>query len=90
MWLAVMQHLRRNECKSSLFRLYQYPFANPHGLNDPNHYTTPHDMALIARAAFANDIVKTVASTRTYTLPATKNNPSGLTVTMGHKMLKSK
>ena len=37
-------------------------FANPHGLNDPNHYTTPHDMALIARAAFANDIVKTVAS----------------------------
>ena len=47
-------------------------FANPHGLNDPNHYTTPHDMALIARAAFANDIVKTVASTRTYTLPATK------------------
>ena len=33
-------------------------FANPHGLNDPNHYTTPHDMALIARAAFANDIVK--------------------------------
>ncbi len=26
-------------------------FANPHGLNDPNHYTTPHDMALIARAA---------------------------------------
>ena len=62
-------------------------FANPHGLNDPNHYTTPHDMALIARAAFANDIVKTVATTRTYTLPATKKNPSGLTVTMGHKML---
>ena len=62
-------------------------FANPHGLNDPNHYTTPHDMALIARAAFANDIVKTVASTRTYTLPATNKNPSGLTVTMGHKML---
>lgn len=62
-------------------------FANPHGLNDSNHYTTPHDMALIARAAFANDIVKTVASTRTYTLPSTKKNPSGLTVTMGHKML---
>lgn len=62
-------------------------FTNPHGLNDPNHYTTPHDMALIARAAFQNDIVKTVASTRTYTLPPTIKNPSGLTVTMGHKML---
>ena len=62
-------------------------FVNPHGLNDPNHVTTPHDMALIARAAFQNDIVRTVASTRTYTLPATKNNPSGLTITIGHKML---
>lgn len=62
-------------------------FTNPHGLNDEQHYTTPHDMALIARAAFQNDTVKTVASTRTYTLPATKNNPSGLTVTIGHKML---
>ena len=29
----------------------------------PTIDTTPHDMALIARAAFANDIVKTVAST---------------------------
>ena len=62
-------------------------FTNPHGLNDANHYTTPHDMALIARAAFQNDVVKTVASTRTYTLPATIKNPSGLTVTIGHKML---
>lgn len=62
-------------------------FTNPHGLNDPEHYTTPKDMALIARAAFQNEVVKTVASTRTYSLPATKKNPSGLTVTMGHKML---
>ena len=62
-------------------------FTNPHGLNDTSHYTTPHDMALIARAAFQNDVVKTVASTRTYTLPATIKNPSGLTVTIGHKML---
>lgn len=62
-------------------------FTNPHGLNDSNHYTTPHDMALIARAAFQNDVVKTVASTRTHKLPATIKNPSGLTVTIGHKML---
>ena len=62
-------------------------FANPHGLNDPDHYTTPYDMALIARAAFENETVKTIAGTRTYTLPATKKNPSGLTVTMGHKMI---
>lgn len=65
-------------------------FTNPHGLNDVDHYTTPYDMALIARAAFNNDIVKTVASTRSYTLPQTIKNASGLTVTMGHKMLDPK
>ena len=65
-------------------------FANPHGLNDPDHYTTPYDMALITRAAFENKTVKTIAGTRTYTLPATKKNPSGLTVTMGHKMINPK
>ncbi len=61
-------------------------FTNPHGLNDPNHYTTPHDMALIAQAAFKNDTVRKVASTTTYTLPATKNN-GARTISMGHKML---
>jgi D-alanyl-D-alanine carboxypeptidase (penicillin-binding protein 5/6) len=38
-------------------------FANPHGLHDPNHYTTPYDLALIAREAmrypFFNQIIKT-------------------------------
>ena len=61
-------------------------FNNPHGLNDPNHYTTAHDMALIAQAAFQNDTVRKVASTVSYTLPATKNS-GARTITMGHKML---
>lgn len=61
-------------------------FTNPHGLNDANHYTTPHDMALIARAAFENGTVRTVASTLSYQLPATKKN-AARTITMGHKML---
>ena len=42
-------------------------------------------MALIAQAAFQNDTVRKVASTVSYTLPATKNN-SARTITMGHKM----
>ena len=29
-------------------------FANPSGLNDPNHYVSAYDMALIAKAAFNN------------------------------------
>lgn len=61
-------------------------FANPNGLNNSNHYTTPHDMALIARAAFGNDTVRKVASTLTYQIPATKIAGTR-TVSMGHKML---
>ena len=29
-------------------------FNNPHGLPDPNHYTTAYDMALFAREAMKN------------------------------------
>lgn len=61
-------------------------FVNPNGLNSSSHYTTPHDMALIARAAYQNDTVKKVSSTLSYQIPATKK-ASARTVTMGHKML---
>lgn len=63
-------------------------FVNPNGLNSANHYTTPHDMALIARAAFQNDTVRKVSSTLSYQIPATKK-ASARTVAMGHKMLYS-
>lgn len=61
-------------------------FANPNGLNDTQHYTTPRDMALIARAAFANPTVAKAASTLSYQIPATKK-AAARTITMGHKML---
>lgn len=61
-------------------------FVNPNGLNSSGHYTTAHDMALIARAAFQNETVKKVTSTLSYQIPATKN-ASARTVSMGHKML---
>lgn len=61
-------------------------FANPNGLNDTQHYTTPIDMARIASAAFANPTVAKVASTLSYQFPATKN-AGARTITMGHKML---
>ena len=63
-------------------------FANPNGLNNTEHYTTPRDMALIARAAFQNPTIAKVASTLSYEFPATKK-ASARTITMGHKMLYS-
>lgn len=48
-------------------------FANPHGLHDDQHYTTAHDLALIARAALSNPVVRKISSTREFNWPG-KNN----------------
>ena len=61
-------------------------FANPNGLNESTHVTTPYDMALIARAAYANSTIAAISSTLSYQLPATIKS-SGMTISMGHKML---
>lgn len=61
-------------------------FVNPHGLNNSSHYTTPRDMALIARAAFQNETLCKIATTLSYQIPATKK-AEARTVTMGHKMM---
>ena len=63
-------------------------FANPSGLNDPNHYTSAYDMALIGRAALENPTFMEIDSTLYYDLPVTKRNKEGLTIYPGHKMIK--
>jgi D-alanyl-D-alanine carboxypeptidase len=39
-------------------------FVTPNGLHDPNHYTTPHDMALIMKEALKHPEVLKVLSTQ--------------------------
>ncbi|PQV65015.1 D-alanyl-D-alanine carboxypeptidase (penicillin-binding protein 5/6) [Abditibacterium utsteinense] len=43
-------------------------FVNPHGLHDPNHYTTAHDLAVIARAALRIPFISEVARTKVATI----------------------
>ena len=62
-------------------------FANPSGLNDPSQLTSAWDMALIARAAMENEELLKIDSTESYDIPATKNNPNGVTITMEHKLI---
>jgi D-alanyl-D-alanine carboxypeptidase (penicillin-binding protein 5/6) len=47
-------------------------FKNPHGLHDPDHYTTAHDLALIARAAMEQPFFRQVVSTIYYTWKSPK------------------
>lgn len=41
-------------------------FVNPHGLHHPAHFTTPHDLALIARTAMEQPYFRRVVSTVNY------------------------
>ncbi|KGP70931.1 D-alanyl-D-alanine carboxypeptidase family protein [Pontibacillus yanchengensis] len=41
-------------------------FANPHGLDAEDHYSTAYDMALLTRYAMNNEIFRKVSSTTTY------------------------
>lgn len=41
-------------------------FVNPHGYHDPNHYTTPYDLALITKAAFSNLTLAKIAGKTNY------------------------
>ena len=43
-------------------------FANPHGLPDPNHYSTARDLAVIGREAMQNDTFRDIAGTITIKL----------------------
>ena len=41
-------------------------FMNPHGLHHPEHYTTPHDLALIGRAAMQQPVFRQFVGTLSY------------------------
>ncbi|MDU6985174.1 MAG: D-alanyl-D-alanine carboxypeptidase family protein [Terrisporobacter othiniensis] len=42
-------------------------FNNPHGLPDKEHYTTAYDMALMAREAMSNELIREIVSTKSIT-----------------------
>lgn len=62
-------------------------FNNPNGLWEKNHYTTTHDMALIARAAYKNETFAKITGTKWYKLPKTNKRKAGYTLHNHHGML---
>ena len=64
-------------------------FMNPHGLHDPDHYVSAHDMALIATAAYKTDWFRDICCLRTYNRPITAMNPTDAwVITNRHQMLR--
>ena len=49
-------------------------FVNAHGLDDPEHYTTAADLALIFRYCLSNSLLTEMIDTFTYEIPATNKS----------------
>lgn len=49
-------------------------FANPHGYQDENHYTTPYDLAKLAIYATKSETFMSIVSSTSYTIPKTNKN----------------
>ncbi|MBQ9780348.1 MAG: D-alanyl-D-alanine carboxypeptidase [Clostridia bacterium] len=60
-------------------------FVNPHGLDDPEHYTTAYELAVIAKEAMSHDLLKTIISTERKTIP--HNGEEGVRLLLNHNKL---
>lgn len=73
--------------KATSLGLFNTHFSNPHGLDAEAHYTTAYELAVIARAALQNSLLKTIVSTRKTTIP--HQNTDGVRLLVNHnKMLR--
>lgn len=71
--------LMNKKCEELL--LENTHFVNASGLHDDNHYSTCHDIAIIMKAALANDTVRQILSTYQYTTAGTAQHPEGILLT---------
>lgn len=62
-------------------------FVNPHGLDDPSHYTTAYELAMITREALENPIFRKICATPRHAIPL--QGDEGTRVLVNHNRLLS-
>lgn len=62
-------------------------FVNANGLFDENHYTSPYDLALIAREFFSNELLCRIGNTPRYHFEPTSNQPDDFYLLNKHKLI---
>lgn len=62
-------------------------FVNANGLHDENHYTTAHDLAMIAQEAYKNEEFRKIVGSRYYTIPATNKTAEERVLANHHALL---
>ena len=67
--------------KAAAMGLVNTHFVNASGLHDPDHYSTPHEIALILEYALEIPKLREIISTYRYTTAKTEQHPDGLLLT---------
>lgn len=62
-------------------------FENPSGLNGDTQNVSAYDMALIACAAFNNEKLLEISSTKSHKIGPIENHPNGYTVNQEHRLV---
>ncbi len=62
-------------------------FSNSNGLHDDEHWTSAHDMALIASAAYQNETFRILTGTTKYQIPPTNKHDEITYLANHHKLL---
>lgn len=71
--------------KATKLGLKDTHFVNPHGLDDPAHYTTAYELAMIARAALQNPAFRKICGTRRRVIPL--QGDAGARLLLNHNKL---
>lgn len=62
-------------------------FMNPHGLHHSEHYTCSYDMALIGKAAYENEMFRTITGTKARMIPPTNKHAEETPLQNHNKLL---
>jgi D-alanyl-D-alanine carboxypeptidase (penicillin-binding protein 5/6) len=65
----------RMNAKAEQLGMNDTHFTNPHGLHDPDHYTSAYDIYLMASAAMENETFRTIVGSPSYNIAATNLQP---------------
>lgn len=62
-------------------------FENPSGLNGDTQNVSAYDMCLIASAAFKNEKLLEISSSKSHKIGALKNHPDGIKISQEHRLV---
>lgn len=82
---SIEQFAKMMNQKAGDLKLTHTSFANPHGLDDPDHHTTAKELAVIAAEAMKNETFRSIVSTYKKTIPL--NETEGVRLLINHNKL---